>query len=145
MSIHRTIILAIAALFSLGMTSIASAGCCGAPVVCCGVVYAQPIVHVRHVHKHHMHKHWAHRHAPVVYTALGCGCGPGRGLFNTYFAQNTAATTTAPTTTTTVDGGHHHHHHHHHGVTQVHKHAKTPPTTPTPPTKPKPHKEHKHG
>lgn len=48
MSFHRLVLVAAAALFTLGMTSLASAGCCGVSVGCCGtptaaVVYAMPV------------------------------------------------------------------------------------------------------
>jgi hypothetical protein len=86
MSLHRTALLIIASLFTVGMTSVASAGCCNTVVYRCGGCgsYEQPVHHVRHfVHRHWVHhRHW---HTPVTYTAWGCLCGPGRGLFNTYF------------------------------------------------------------
>ena len=83
MTLHRVLLVAVAALFSAGMTSVASANCCGwgysAPIAyaaqadfgCggCGaptaaVVYAQPV-------------------APAPIAVSSC-CGVSRGLFTSY-------------------------------------------------------------
>jgi hypothetical protein len=88
MSLHRTTLVALATLFTVGATSVAFAGCCQwgtpAPVVYassgCGGCGATPVIYAEPVQPAPIVVEPVAPPAPIAVTAVGNGCGCGRSV-----------------------------------------------------------------